>query len=345
MVQLANILGKDPWICIPHQADDNYIRQTARLLRDTVDPNLKIYVEYSNETWNGAFQQTSYVQDMGQSLGLDPDRWTAGQKYCSLRSIQIWEIFNDEFADDSRLIKVMATQSSYTAITNIRFDALNDPDINPNYTMPDVLAIAPYFGIGYSPSDIPPAVPNYPTVDEILQTISPAEINNVRGNVISQKAAADTQGSRLVCYEAGQGFVGVGEAVNDDTLTNILTSANRDQRMYDRYIEYLNMLKANGVDMCGNFSFVGAPSKWGSWGVLEYQDQPIDQAPKYRALVNWINAKSRGDFDSSGYIDLLDLKEFSNQWLTIGPDADLDESGLGLVDFCDFALFGQNWRQ
>ena len=120
---------------------------------------MKIYVEYSNETWNSGFQQTAYVQDMGQALGLDPDRWTAGQKYCSLRSVQIWEIFSDEFDDDSRLVKVMATQASWTVITDIRFDALNDPNINPNYTIPDCLAIAPYFGISSSPSDIPPAVP------------------------------------------------------------------------------------------------------------------------------------------------------------------------------------------
>ena len=284
MVQIANTLKKDPWICIPHRADDDYIRQAARLLRDGVDPNLKIYVEYSNETWNGIFEQTNYVQDMGQSLGLDPDRWTAGQKYCSLRSIQIWEIFKDEFAGDSRLIKVMATQSSWTTITDIRFDALNDPAINPNYIMPDVLAIAPYFGKIYSPTDIPPAVANYPTVDEILQTVSPAEINNVKAHVIAQKAIADAQGCRLDCYEAGQHFVGLYGAVNDDTLTNILTSANRDSRMYDRYIEYLNMLKANGVDMCGNFSFIYSPCKWGSWGVLEYQDQPIELR---RSIAPW----------------------------------------------------------
>ncbi len=79
--------------------------------------------------------------------------------------------------------------------------------------------------------------------------ISGAKSTNVKAHVIAQKAVADTQGCRLVCYEAGQHFVGLYGAVNDDTLTNILTSANRDQRMYDRYIEYLNMLKANGVDM------------------------------------------------------------------------------------------------
>jgi hypothetical protein len=341
MAQIANLLQKDLWVCIPHQADDDYVRQTACLLRDSVDANLKIYVEYSNETWNGIFQQTTYVQDRGEAIGLDDERWRAGQKYCALRSVEIWEIFNDEFIDDSRIVKVIATQSANITITNIRFDALNDPAINPDYTMPNALAIAPYFGTIYTPADLPPNVPNYPTVDEILTVVSPARIAEEKTQVQQQKAVADAQGCGLVCYEGGQHFVGSAGAENNDTLTGILIASNRDQRMYDRYIEYLNMLDANGVEMYGNFSFVGSPSKWGSWGVLEYQDQPIEQAPKYRALVNWINAIARGDFNIDGYVNLPDLTIFSNQWLTIGPKADFDDSNN--VDFFDFAVLGRNW--
>jgi len=341
MAQLSNTLAGDIWICIPHQADDDFIRQTARLLRDSVDPNLKIYVEYSNETWNGMFEQTTYVQDRGEALGLDADRWLAGQKYCSLRSVQIWEIFEEEFTDDSRLVKVIATQSAGTGATNLRFDALNDPVINPNYTMPDALAIAPYFGTIYTTADLPPNVPDYPTVDEILETVAPAKINEARGHVIAQKRIADEQGCRLVCYEGGQHFVGTGGAVNDNTLTNILITANRDARMYDRYIEYLNMLQAEGVDTSYLWLYVGKFSKWGSWGACEYQDQPIEQAPKYRAMVNWINAPGRGDFNVDGYVNLLDLQTFCNQWLTIGPEADFDDSND--VDFFDFSVFGLNW--
>ena len=341
MAQLSNTLAGHIWICIPHQAEDNYVRQAARLLRDSVDPNFKIYVEYSNETWNGMFEQTTYVQDRGEVLGLDADRWRAGQKYCSLRSVQIWEIFEDEFIDDSRLVKVMATQSAGFTLTNIRFDALNDPVINPNYTMPDALAIAPYFGTIYTTADLPPNVPDYPTVDEILEIVAPAEINNVRGNVIAQKQVADAQGCRLVCYEGGQHFVGSGEVQNDDTLTGILTAANRDARMYGRYIEYLNMLQAEGIDTSFLWLYVGPFNKWGSWGACEYQDQPIEQAHKYRAMVNWINASDRGDFDIDGYVNLSDLKIFCNQWLTDGPEADFDDSND--VDFYDFSFFGRNW--
>jgi hypothetical protein len=341
MAQLSNTLAGHIWICIPHQANDDYVRQAARLLRDSVDPNLKIYVEYSNETWNGMFEQTTYVQDRGEALGLDTNRWQAGQKYCSLRSVQIWEIFEEEFTDNSRLVKVIATQSAGIGATNLRFDALNDPVINPNYTMPDALAIAPYFGTIYTTADLPPNVPDYPTVDEILETVAPVKINEVRGHVIAQKQVADEQGCRLVCYEGGQHFVGTGGAVNDNTLTNILIAANRDARMYDRYIEYLNMLQAEGVNTSYLWLYVGKVSKWGSWGACEYQDQPIEQAPKYRAMVNWINAPGRGDFNVDGYVNLLDLQTFCNQWLTIGPEADFDDSND--VDFFDFSLFGWNW--
>jgi hypothetical protein len=33
--------------------------------------NCKLYVEYSNETWNGIFQQSHYCCDEGIALGLD----------------------------------------------------------------------------------------------------------------------------------------------------------------------------------------------------------------------------------------------------------------------------------
>jgi len=345
MAQLANTLGEDAWVCIPHQADDDYITQAARLLRDSVNPNLKICVEYSNETWNTIFAQTTYVQDRGEALGLAPgDRWRAGQLFCALRSRQIWEIFEDEIADANRLVKVMATQSANVNITDTRFDGLNSPTINPSYTMPDALAVAPYFGKVYTPADVPP----YPTVDDILLTIAPAEINSVQAHTVLQKQVADEQGCRLVCYEGGQHFVGAVGAENDQALTDTLIAANRDSRMFNRYMEYLNMLKANGVDMFGNFSFVSSPSKWGSWGVLEYMNQPIENAPKYRALVNWLNARSRGDFNLDGYVNLPDLKLFCQQWLTNPADddpnsADLDDSNN--VDFYDFALMGTNWMR
>jgi hypothetical protein len=64
--------------------------------------------------------------------------------------------------------------------------------------------------------------------------------------------------------------------------------------MLDRYTEYLDMLKAQGVTLFDNYSYCGNWGQFGNWGSLEYQDQPVSQAPKYAALVQWIAANPVG---------------------------------------------------
>jgi hypothetical protein len=70
VVQLANDSKCDLWICIPMQADDDYITNLFKLIRDGstvggkvypgLNPNLNLYIENSNEIWNtsSAFKQS-----------------------------------------------------------------------------------------------------------------------------------------------------------------------------------------------------------------------------------------------------------------------------------------------
>lgn len=48
-VHIVNSVERDMWINIPAHASDDYIANLAVLLRDSVDPSLNIYYEYSNE--------------------------------------------------------------------------------------------------------------------------------------------------------------------------------------------------------------------------------------------------------------------------------------------------------
>lgn len=48
MVKLSNLMGKDMWVCIPHLASDDFIARLGQLIKDTLRPDLKVYVEYSN---------------------------------------------------------------------------------------------------------------------------------------------------------------------------------------------------------------------------------------------------------------------------------------------------------
>lgn len=330
MIDLANSSGQDAWFCVPHQADDTYVRELARLIRDTLDPTLKAYIEYSNETWNTMFTQTTYVQDQGEALGLSTDRWIAGHYFVALRSVQIFTLFDEEFgAESTRLVHVLASHVASTTTTNHRIAGLNNPTINPNAVWPDALAVAPYFGPMYTTANIPPNVPDYPTVDEILDTLIPAEIDAVTANVQQQKIIADAQGLDFICYEAGQHILGIFGAENDTTLTQILTSVNRDPRMYDHYITFLDMLRDEGVSLCAAFSFCTSWGKWGSWGSLEYLDQPLAEAPKYRALVEWGASDCPNDLNGDGVVGISDVLQMISEWgdCQSGCAGDLDNDG------------------
>lgn len=295
-VDLANRLMKDAWFCVPHRATDNYVREMARLVRDTLDPSLLAYIEYSNETWNtqGSFTQTAYVQQMGLAQGLSTTSWDAGQFFAAKRSAEIWEIFDQEFgaAARTRLSRVLATHAASTTTTQLRISALNNPSMNPTHQHADTLAIAPYFGSNFAPSVIPPSKgTRYPSVSDLLKSDAPMRVAEAIAMAASQKTIANLQGMDLICYEGGQHYVTIYGAENDPAMVQILQDVNRNELMYELYTTYLDGLKAAGVEAFANFSHCGEWSKWGSWGTLESIDQPLASAPKFRALVDWIVAQ------------------------------------------------------
>ena len=41
--------------------------------------------------------------------------------------------------------------------------------------------------------------------------------------------------------------------------------------------------------MMAIFSSTGRYSKWGSWGIMEYHGQPLAEAPKYQAVIEFLD--------------------------------------------------------
>ena len=80
---------------------------------EPLQPRRKLYVEYSNETWNGMFKQSHYCCDEGEAFGLDEKRWTAGFRYHAWAAIRLFRAADLVFGPDSpRVVKVLATQTS-----------------------------------------------------------------------------------------------------------------------------------------------------------------------------------------------------------------------------------------
>ena len=123
-VLLANTLDKDVWVNVPTLASDDYVARLADLLAATLEPERKIYVEYSNEIWNFGFPQWGQVQqlvdadlaaDPATSINYDGTVKTGGSetdygigvpRYWARRILQISDIFRDRFGDAAMLTRV-----------------------------------------------------------------------------------------------------------------------------------------------------------------------------------------------------------------------------------------------
>jgi hypothetical protein len=267
-IELCNATGKDAWVCLPHAADDDYVRNLATLLRDKLSPGLKVHIEYSNEVWNGAFTQRKFVESAGAAAGRN---WI--QQYVA-RAVQIFRIFETTFGGRSRLVRVIAGQSDNSGVCKQSIDALPAGAA-------DALSIAPYFG-GHLGNAKNAATTSAMTVDQVLNACA-TDLANRRTHVVTHATMAKAAGLQLVAYEGGQHLAGVGAATEDARLTAVMIAANRHPRMKQLYAEYLAMWKAEGGALFCAYSFCYVPQKWGSWGALEWQDQT--GAPKYDALV------------------------------------------------------------
>ncbi len=148
-VMLANETGKDLYITIPVNASDDYVRKLAKLMRYGSDginpydgpvtnpvypglnPNLRVYVEWGNETWNWAFSQSTLGSSAGKAAvkartpdgqivnydGKRPNgdvrRWTA------LKTVEASDTFRSIWGDGA-----MGTQ--VRVVLEYQYDNLQD---------------------------------------------------------------------------------------------------------------------------------------------------------------------------------------------------------------------------
>jgi hypothetical protein len=257
-----------PWITLPHKADDNYFRQAAIYVRDNLNPNLKVYVELSNEVWNWGFEQTNYFAQLGKENGTD-----FLIEYAK-RAKQLFLIWNSIFENDERLITVAGTQFYNPWISNklLGYDGLAQ--------QVDALAIGYYIGggIGHSEESVSQSI------DQLFARLMTDELDKGEEFLSQQKQIADTYGVDLVAYEAGQHLAAASSFRDNVSFVNKLIAMNRDPRIYELYIKMAEQWKnINGKELVW-FDTAGEYTKWGSWGILESLASDTDNSPKYKAL-------------------------------------------------------------
>jgi hypothetical protein len=333
-IQLSNELREDLWINVPHLATDDYVRNLAQLVQQQLAPGLRVWVEYSNEVWNGSFPQAAYANNvLRPKYGVA----TAAEAY-GRRSAEIFDIFSSQIANPTtRLVRVIAGQ---TANSGVLAQSLKGATVNGQLKA-DVAAVAPYFSV-----DLDQLYQQYlqGTVDlnTVFADLHSAVDTTMKLATDNQRIAA-ANNLPLVSYEGGQHLVArPGPSQNDDGFVDLLGQINRDDRMGSLYTYMLNEWTELGGK---TFTFAGdvyASNKWGSWGLQEsYLDT---NAAKYKAVQQWLQLQKGTaahvnifDMNKDGVTNLLDYLYWkSNYGSTTNSNADV--SGNGLVDAADYVL-------
>lgn len=320
MVKLANESQKDMWICIPHLVDDQYIINLAKLIHtgmdggvqtgEPLDPNLRVYVEWSNEVWNTAFPQYNEVKPQVEAeYGVVEGGagWSSNliHQYTGKRHAQAWEIFYNEFgaAAPDRVVRVLGSQIGGYTFGHQMKGVDEVPGVQA-----DCIAIGAYFGHhfhNYVIQNLNYKAPTDTDYQLAFDHLRQSMFSTDRNNLLRSSIEAEKYGLPLVAYEGGQHIVGVGMAVEDSDLTRFLQAMNRDPRMGDALSLWLDMWDEihGGVFMA--FSETYKYSKYGSWGYREYWYETFEEAPKAKSFHQWMMRKQ------SSHIITYDLPKAS----------------------------------
>lgn len=292
MIQLCNQLQIDMWICIPHRANDHYISQLAQMVRNDLDPSLRVYLEYSNELWNWRFVQAQWmlrsplagalVEANGGYPWKDSDR-TEGKDHPERigalfrRAFAIWE--NEWSGQLERLVRVCAVQAGWADASKrtIKWCMTKGGA--------DVVSPAAYIGPDKEIYRRWAAAGATLTAEEVLNDLfSLLQKKRAGGSLREVISFAQENNLPYVAYEGGQHIQP--ENQGEPPYSPALAAAQTHPRMYDLYVELFRLHRDLDCRMFVHFSSVGQQgTRWGSWGAKANYIASDTTSPKFQALL------------------------------------------------------------
>ncbi len=314
MVALANTLQRDIWVNMPHVADNDYVKTYAKYVHEHLDTHLKVYVEYSNEVWNPGFSAHSYATAKGTELGYNtvPDvfegsnrdaDYFARLRFYSKRAEEIFILWKAQFTgeSDTRLVRVLGSFIGDKVLTEQMLKTIVTDNV-------DAVAIAPYFfGCPYEAVciDAEKNLLEATTVDDIFAAIdqpSNIDVKSLDGTIEAVKkqlTITSAHNLKLVTYEGGQhlvtGVLGSNDVSeeNKTRLRKLFNDANRDPRMKQRYITFLNAWKDLSDEGTTLFTLYTLPQsyyRYGNFGMKEHLNMSRIDSPKFDGVMTFQEA-------------------------------------------------------
>lgn len=305
--RVATAIGGDLWVNIPHQASEAYVRSLAQLLLGEMSSTASLWVEVSNEVWNGSFDAKAHFETLGNTAGFTGTATVKGRKQYCKSSAEFFDIFLTEWGEvnSGRLYFVLGTQASSTAVTDNLMDyieevTLDSIPLNPHGTRIHACALAPYAGLhtstgdrfgddgvdeGWYLTDSPVA-----GAMRIPETYRPLAFTNIDNQVASLAVYAATASKPYtsiipVAYEAGFNLISSGANSGNSNLTTFIQQVSDTPAMALITLGYINGWHNRGGKLMCWFTLCGARTGTNSYGALNHIDGVATSFPQYRALT------------------------------------------------------------
>lgn len=309
--QLTRQIRANPWITLPPYMDDEYARRFGRMAAKQLAPDATLYLEYANEPWNYAFQTSHWMKEQALKLWTptpEHDAYMLQANWYAKRSAEVCQLVKAEFGGAAGRVKcVQNAQAANSWMTDYTLQcpvAAKTLGTSCDKRF-DVVAIAPYFGdyindpsyratisTWYREPDggVSKMFQELTGTDDAGKTVTPPLFGKGTGapkGALARSAGwmqesskvATAHGLKLMAYEGGQHLVGGGDAAYGE----LIGKANRDPRMGKAYQRMMNDWQAAGGQTFAYYSYVGAASRYGAWGLKATQDD--DKSVKWQTVL------------------------------------------------------------
>jgi len=295
-VLLANQTNCDLWINVPVQASDTYVRKLAQLIRygsngvqpytsaqtnpvyPPLHPDLKIYVEFTNESWNfdTAFTQYHTLNSQAQAHiaagdahkykydGVDDVKYlhTVQRRRFADRTREISLLFREQFGDAAMMTRVRPVLLSQKDNPFELAECLTYLDNvwnnrRGNFT-PTPRPVSYYLwgggGSGYD-EEIPTALKTSDTltVDQLFNDAFPQSWAKFEYNIAAEVDWLTGYGLKRIAYEGGPGLDPNGHS--DDVK---IRQAYHDPRIKEVTRSQITRFFASGGDIWIHFNSAGS---------------------------------------------------------------------------------------
>ena len=327
-IELANEANKDLWINVPAMATNDYIENLAQLVDEDLKPNLKVYVEYSNETWNPTWTECFQVLAAAGNNPLVTDR-TAFEHEVAEQTAYMTKTIGDTFKqvfgqDASRVLPVLGGWAAVPVYNQVALEFLQTNYGPVSNSIAD-FAIAPYITLS-SGTDVPGL-----TMAGLFNSMENYLNTDVSSWLLQNEALSQTYGVPVISYEAGQGLY-----PNNSQNPTLENQAQNDPGMYTLYKNLIAMWEQ---DIGTGLTFYNLDDPL--WGLLP--SVTAAGSEKWDAVISSILPAGDANLDGDGQVTTADIDIIEAHMGETGAwwgDGDFNHDGV--VNAQDLALAEAN---